>query len=256
MIKSIHIPIVLLIYFSFAVAHAETIRIATDDNKWYPYSYEENRVSMGMHIDIVSIALKNLGYNTTLTPLPWKRCLFSAQTGKYDAIISASYQLKRADYLHYPHDAATTAKSEFRITQVTYVIVTNSSTPYEYDGNVKSLPGPVMAPFGYSVADDLKAQGVIVFETAGDVNSFKILTSRNGCIVTLPEIADMMMQKPEYKGKLTISKKPFKSKSYFLAFSKKTTLSKNERSQIWNEIKTIRKNEDIRMALLKKYCLK
>ena len=233
---------------------AQTIKIAADQNMWYPFSFEENGVSKGLHIDIVTLALKNLGYLHIFHPLPWKRCLLETKYGKYDALISASYKPERAEFLYYPQDASSAVKSGYRITQVEYSIVTSIDNPYEFDGNVKSIPHPIRATLGYSVVDNLRKEGIFVMETPGDFNSFKmLLRDRTGCIVTLPEIANMLMRQPNYKRKFYISRKPFKSKSYFLVFSKKSLISKAKREKIWDEIKRIREDNELMGKILKKY---
>ncbi len=109
--RKISILILLGIFWCIGALQAQTIKIATDKNMWYPYSYEENGVSKGLHIDIVNQALENLGYSFVFTPLPWKRCLAMVERGKFDAIISASYKPKRAEYLYYPSDSFSAKKS-------------------------------------------------------------------------------------------------------------------------------------------------
>lgn len=247
--------ILLSIFLWTGILQAQTIKLATDENKWYPYSYEEKGVSMGLHIDIVTLALENLGYTPLLQPLPWKRCLASAKQGEYDAVISASYKPKRAGFLHYPPDASSAIKSDFRITQVEYSIVTNIDDSYEFDGNVKTLPHPIMAPLGYSVVDDLRKEGISVEEMACNVDGrFGLLQlSQKGCIVTPPQVANMIMTQPAFREKFYISRTPFKSKSYFLVFSKKSSISKIKQKTIWDEIKRIRENDELMKTLLKKY---
>ncbi len=237
------------------VLQAQTIKIATDENKWYPYSFEENGVSMGLHIDIVTMALVKLGYAHILRPLPWKRCLVSTKQGEYDAIIGASYKPKRAEFLNYPPDASSTKKSDYRITQVEYSIISNIDDAYEFDGNVKNLPHPIIAPLGYSVVEDIKKEGVLVDEMSCNVDCRYrfLLLRKKGCIITLPQVANMMMTQSRFEGKFYISITPFKSKPYFLVFSKKSSFSETQQKNIWNEIKEIRENVELMQKLYKKY---
>jgi polar amino acid transport system substrate-binding protein len=235
---------------------AQHIKIATDQNMWYPFSFEQNGVSKGLHIDIVNLALNNLGHTPTFDPLPWKRCLWITRYGEYDALVGASYKPERAEFLNYPSDASSNSKSEYRITQVEFSIITSIDNPYEFNGDVKSIPHPVRATLGYSVVDNLKKQGVFVIETPGDVNSFQMLQrDKKGCIITLPEIANMLMKQSGYQGSFHISNKPFKSKSYFLVFSKKSLVSKAQQKKIWKEIKKIREDNELMDELLRKYSI-
>jgi len=238
--KKLFMLILLSVFLWTGTLQAQAIKIAVDKNMWYPYTYVEDGTVKGLHIDIIKKALKILGYTPEFTPLPWKRCLRTTKNGKYDAVVSASYKSERAKYLYYPKGASSTKKSMYHITQVQYSVITNKHDSFEFDGDVKKLPNDVMAPLGYSIVDDLRKQGVIVVETSSDIDSFrKLLLAKKGCIVTLPQIANMLMQQSTYADKYYISKKNYKSKPYFIAFSKKTNISKEQREQIWNEIKTI-----------------
>lgn len=245
--------LMLLVILGTGALHAQTIRIVTDQNTWYPYSYEDKGASKGLHIDIVTQVLKNIGYSFSFRPLPWKRCLYWMETGKFDAVISASYQLKRVQYLYYP-EGATAKKAKYRITQVEYSIITCIDSPYQFNGDVKSLPTPVRAPRGYSVIDDLKKENIIVDEgTNTIINFMKLLRDRKGCVITLQQNAVMLMKRSDFNGKIRINTIPFKSKSYFMLFSKKSAISKLQRKKIWEEIKKIRENDALMKTLLEKY---
>ena len=246
--------VILLLPFMYTAVLAQTLKIATDENMWYPYSYMEEDESKGLHVDVVRLVLKNLGYSFSLTPLPWKRALALTKNGLYDAIISSSYNPDRATYLYYPHDANLVQKSVYRISQVEYSIVTYIDLPYEFDGNVGTLPYPVRGTLGYSVVDDLIKEGIAVDVAPGDIHSFKkLLRDQDGCIVTLRQIANMLVENPEFKGKIKTSKVPFKSKSYFLIFSKKSHIQLAERKKIWQEVRNIRDDVAVMEKLLEKY---
>ena len=96
----------------------KTISICSDANYWFPYTFNKNDVSKGLHVDLVKKALAKSGIVAVIEPLPWKRCLFSAKKGRYDAVISASYKQERAEYLYYPEDAILGGVSTQRLTQV------------------------------------------------------------------------------------------------------------------------------------------
>lgn len=249
----LYIILIFTIITVYGVAETQTINIVTDNNMWYPFSYEENNRSKGLHIDVVKMALENLGYNTALTPLPWKRALITAKNGEFDAVIGASYKAERTQYLNYPKDASLPGKSEYRITQVEYSIVTNIEDSYEYDGNVHTLPRPILAPVGYSIVDDIRDEGVPVVEVADINKRFKILLLRKGCIITLPQIVHMYMEQEEYSDKFHISEIPFKSKSYFLVFSKRSSISESSQQEIWEEIRRIREDSELMEKLYNKY---
>jgi polar amino acid transport system substrate-binding protein len=235
--------IFVLLVVPITVYGAEFINICTDSNYWYPYSYEENGVAKGTHIDIVTAALTSLGHQFKLTPLPWKRCLSGTGTGKYNALISASYQPGRAEYLIYPGGAATSKKSPWRIGQVKYVIVSNADDPYEYDGNLNSLPHPVRAPLGYSIVDDLEKESIEVKTSHSTLDNAKLLVrTKKGVLITPPENAMKLNEDTRFREKLKIHDVPIASKSYYFVFSKKNpNLKQDEIEGIWKKIRKLRK---------------
>ena len=236
------IILILSLFLSVSVSAAGKIAICSDNNFWYPFTLVKDGKSAGMHIDIIAKALSNLGYQAEFKPLPWKRCLSEAEQGGMEAVATASYKDQRAVFMYYPSDAATAKKSDQRVMQVEYVVVTMADNNYEFNGDVTSIPAPIRAPRGYSIVDDLKKQGVKVDDKAnGDENNIKkLIRGGTGSVVTIPEVVKVLSEKAEYKGKLKISAQPLKSKSYFLPISKASKLSTDEREKIWAEIAKVR----------------
>lgn len=231
------------------------VRICSDRGLWYPFMMTERGEAKGMHIDIIRMAMKNMDVKLEITPLPWSRCLRDAQKGRYDGVATASYKDERAEFLIYPPDAKTAVKSQFRVSQVEYVVVTMADNPYEYDGELKSIPQPVRTPKGYSIAEDLEKEGLFVSSTAlGDKQTLQnLLRDNKGSVVTIPNVIQHLSKTPAFSGKLKISKTPIKSKSYFLAFAKQSRLTVDEMNQIWSEIARIREDNAIMTEIAEKY---
>ena len=240
-------------WVSASGTEGKAISICSDANYWFPYTFDENGASRGLHVDLVTSALAKLGINAVIEPLPWKRCLFSAKKGHYDAVISASYKQGRAEYLYYPDDAALGGISTQRLTQVEYTILTLKSHAFDFDGDYSKIPEPVRVPLGYSIADDLSKKGLFVkTSTKGIYNSLRNLVNhKEGSIVTTKDIA-VLVVKDKSVG-LHVSSVPIKSKSYFIAFSKKTALMDSERVEIWNNIAALRDDETLMSTLLAPY---
>lgn len=221
---------------------ARAIDICTDQNYWYPFTYEESGQSKGIHIDVAAKALTNLGYKPNFTPLPWKRCLEASAMGKYTAVVSASYKPDRARYLAYPPDAALVQVSEWRITQVEYVVITLKNSNLQFRGDLRSLSRPVRAPLGYSIVDDLRNEGIDVL-TAPDIRTCmqQLIKSRRGTVITPPQNARRLNQNPRFSEKIKIHRQPIKTKSYFLVFPRKDQkLSPVQMQAVWNEIARLR----------------
>ncbi|MGI0115531.1 substrate-binding periplasmic protein [Zooshikella sp. RANM57] len=231
------------------------INICTDNNFWYPFTLVKEDIPAGIHIDIISKALNNLGYQPNFKALPWKRCLDQAKQGEFDAVATASYNEDRASFMYYPDDAASASKSSHRVMQVEYVVVTVTSNDYEFDGNLQSLPTPIRAPRGYSISEDLKKEGLNVDDKAsGDENNIKkLLRNNKGSVVTIPEVVNVLSKQSTYTGKLKISSKPIKSKSYFMPFSKASNIAREQQQAIWNEIAKVRDDTDFMSKIASKY---
>jgi len=207
MLKKI-VLFMLILGFSTGLADAKTIKIGTDMSNWYPFTFKEKGNSVGMHVDIVTTALTNLGHQPVFTPMAWKECLAKTGIGAYDALVSGSYKEKRALSLIYPPDAATAQKSKWRIMQVEYVLVTPAAHSYEFKGDVKTLPTPVRAPLGYSIVDDLRAKGLKVITNNTRRNLKSIDRLKQGCVITPPENAIRLLKELELEDRLKIHAKP------------------------------------------------
>jgi len=233
----------------------EPLKICTDLNFWYPFTYVKEGKSVGLQLDIISSAADKVGVSIEYTPLPWKRCLKEAEIGSYDGIAVASYKDTRAEFMFYPSDAGTVNRSAQRVMQVEYIVVTPTSNDYQYNGDVSTLPTPVRVPRGYSIADDLKKKGVEVDSGAsGDENNIKkMLRAGKGSLVTLPKVVEILGEKPAFKGKMKVSTQPLKSKSYFLAFSKKGRSEEGVRQKLWREIALVRDDVAFMQAASSKY---
>jgi polar amino acid transport system substrate-binding protein len=255
--------IILLSQFVFTNAHANrTITICADINYWYPFSFvNDSKQADGLHIDITREALRRLNLNTKYILRPWKRCLLSAELGEVDAIQSASYKTKRAEYLHYPDDAGQTTVSKWRLSQVEYFVITStlkrdgSAQTYEFAGNIKSLPRPVRAEFGYSIVGDLEKEGIKVATAHKTLALYRqLVNSKAGCVISLADIANILQEKEEFKGNLKVHDLPVKSKSYFLPFAKSSkTLTNQDHNDIWNMISSIRDDGSLIQDWLEKY---
>ncbi|MCP4106602.1 MAG: transporter substrate-binding domain-containing protein [Desulfobacteraceae bacterium] len=236
------------------VSHAKTINICTDMSTWYPFTYKEKGESRGMHVDIVAQALKNLGYKYKFFPVLWDRCLRMTAQGIYDSLVSGSYKAKRAENLYYPDDAPTTKKSKWRIMQVEYVLVTPIDDPYEFQGDIKTLPIPIRAPTGYSIVDDLRKKNIKVITGKTRKNLRSVTRMKKGGVISTPSNARMLIKKHGYQTRLKIHDIPIKSKSYYMLFSKRSAnLSKDEMVNIWNEIARLRDNEEFMLKVQTKY---
>jgi polar amino acid transport system substrate-binding protein len=234
----------LTLAFTSEVYAEKNISICTDNNFWAPYSFEEYGISAGIHVEMVKLALKNLSYDVTMTPLPWKRCQHMVKLGDLDALVSFSYKKKRAAHFYYPQDAATTKKSAGRITTAEYVIIAHTDSSFEWNGDDSTLPEPIRLPMGYGTVERLRKKNKHVVTSLRFKNLFAQLNrDKDGIVISMRLTADKFINSKEYLGKLKILPKPYKSRSYFIGISKKGRISLDESKKIWAEIAKIREDK-------------
>lgn len=243
------------ICFAEGVSSNNVIKVCLDESEWYPFTLVKSGKATGIHIDIITKALSNLGYVVEYRPMPWKRCLAEASQGRIDGVATASYKDERAEFLYFPADADTAKQSEYRVMQVEYVVVTTAQENYRFEGDIKTIPQPVRAPRGYSIVSDLSKQGLKVDDNAAsdEINIRKLLRERRGSVVVIPELVRKLSQLPEYQNKITISDVYWKSKSYFFPIAKHSVLSERQRRRIWSEIRKIREDAPFMATVSEKY---
>ncbi|MBA4368498.1 MAG: hypothetical protein C0403_12775 [Desulfobacterium sp.] len=228
----------LSLLFAFPIfSHADLIKLGCDYRYWYPFTYEEKGKAKGMHVDIVRKALESLGYQIEIVSLPRKRCIISAQNGEIDGIISIAFHPELTKFLEFPQDVTQIKESSGRIMQIDHVVVTYIDNPYEFKGDIRSLPIPVRIPRGESLVADLGKIGLKVEEANSDKQNFgKLIRDKIGVVITSSMIAENMDLDPAFKGKFKINPTTLASESYHLAFSAKTRLTAAEKTYIWREI--------------------
>lgn len=238
----------LLIVLLPSYAKADPLKLCTSDINWYPYTYMEGNKLKGLYIDMLNSVEKSSKTDFQITALPWKRCLALATKGKFDGVLGISFLKERAEYIDYPPDVEYLNISDFRLSQVTYVAVGMKAARKRYDGTPGSLPEPVRVPLGFSIGVELKQKGVDVDDGAysDEINIKKLIKHRSGSVVLTKKIASLYAHQ---NNDLIIYEQPLKTKSYFLAFSKKTHLSDSEKQQIWQAIKSVRENTKLMVTL-------
>ena len=228
-----------------------------DQNSWYPYIFESQGKFVGILMQMTQDALNRSGIKTELSPLPWDRCLKeNAAKGISDLVIGVSYKAERAEFLEYPpktESESTACSSEFKMICAAYVVVTSHDEKVEYAGNNKLIPTPVRAPQGYSITKDLESEGIKVDVSKNDiVNLRKLLRDKTGSVVMIAPQAELFAKESEFKGKIKIHKKPMTSKSYYLAFSKKSSLKPEEKSKIWKNLQILAADSAYMEKIVKK----
>jgi len=243
----------LLFFILSATSYAQdTLKLCVADSTWFPFVIIKKEAISGVYVDILTKASGPLGYKLKFDAIPWKRCLHLTKAGQFDGIAGVSFQQSRAEYLSYPKNTHTSRNSKYQLSQVDYVIVTHSDTKFSFSGDAQQLPTPIRSPLGFSIGIELEALGLEVDNAAlnDEANLKKLLRDQDGSVILIREMAHLLLKNnPE----LHIHPRPLKSKSYFLAFSKKTNLSQDEKMKLWRKIESVRKDKKYISKILERY---
>ncbi len=244
----------LIVFGLTNISEAKILNFSIVERSWYPFSYVEDGIIKGMHVDIVKKALDDLGYGVDIKVLPSKRGVRYAKSGEIDGVISIAYSPEMSLVFDFPQDSGAVNESKWRIMQVDHIILTHKDIDYEYSGNIKTIPGPVRIPIGEAFATNLRKAGHVVYETRTDMQNFMMLIRDGfGSVITTSVVAERLFISPEFKGVFNIQAVPFVSQSYHLGFSKKTPLTKDEKQKIWEEIARLRDDYVYMLQLFAQY---
>lgn len=237
-----------------APASDEHLRLNCSERYWYPFLYAQDDQARGILYDIVSKALENLKIKVLVKPVPFRRAMVNVREGSVDGVVAVGYQRDMMQDLDYPPDADKDLESPWRIMQVDHVVVSYAENSYEFEGALKTLPAPVRLLQDAPMIDDLCRMGIEAQEVRDDVQNFlKLMRDKNGVIITTSVTAEMMNRDSRFKGKIKIHATPVASHSYYLAFSKKSRLSSEEKMRIWKEIKRWRDDYIFMLQVFSKY---
>jgi len=217
---------------------AESIVISVESREFYPFFFVEKETPKGILLDMVRDGLTPLGIEAKFKPLPLKRGLKMVEKGLIDAIIAPRV---KNDKFVLPDDAFEKDISSQRILQVDSVVVTYKSD-YEFLGDIKTLPTPIRITLGDPIESLFQGQKLPVDDAAsGAHNIKKLMRDKKGCVITTSLKAMTWLENPKYQNNMDVSTEPVVSRSYFLIFSKKSSLGQEKMKQVWNEIS---KNRD------------
>ena len=237
--ECIRIVVVLAIVLSGirpAASANQSLNLCYPERYWYPFLYTQDGAHKGLLHDIVRKACENLEIPLLIQTVPIRRAIHYAQAGNTDGVI-VGFRDAWTQTLDYPPGVGDEKESPWRIMQVDEVVVSFAEDSYEFEGDLKTLPLPVRVLRDAPIIDELRRAGKSVEEVKEDVQNFlKLLRDKEGVIITSTVIAEMMARDPRFSERIKIHATPVASDSYYLAFSKKSSLSAEEKQRIWEEI--------------------
>lgn len=210
--------------------------VCLDQADWEPYILFRDGQAAGTHVALMRSAAADVGVTLEFRAAPWVRCLLQAELGEVDAIASLVFNGARGELFEFPPEASR-SPSPYAIDEIDDVVVTLRDGGYEFDGDLASLPAPVRVPRGWAIGPFLSQQGVTVDDGAPTdrANLLKLLRDRRGTVVATRQSAERELASKTF-ATLSISQRPIRTLSYFVAFSRRSENAVPVRQAFWQAL--------------------
>lgn len=145
---------------------ARTLILLTE--LWPPYVMrDDNGKLMGADLELAQIVLAQLGYQTKIRALPWKRVLQQARMGNCDAVVDIFNTPERQNWLHFPEEPLSRSGE---------VLFYPLARPIRFErlADLKGLRIGIQAGYAYSQSF-LADTGVVRVAMTGEGNTVKQL---------------------------------------------------------------------------------
>jgi len=160
------------------VDEMKTVRIVS--STWEPYEYEEDGVAKGIGVDVTVEVFKRMGYEATVTFVPFKRALDMIQSGEADMLTDVNKNDEREVY-------GIFIEEPILMSYTNLFVKTDSGI--EYDGDIFDLDDYTFGiNRGYTHGkefDDAAAGNLLIVEEAEDTpqNLEKLVNNRIDILV-------------------------------------------------------------------------
>jgi hypothetical protein len=238
----------IIVTTSVAIAREprKKVRVCVGDEYWYPFSYVEDGVLKGVHLDLATMALNAAGFEPEFTAMPWARCAdHESKNGTMDVPLSAGWREDRTAYLIYPPGAETDGpkcRSKYALMCNGHVVVVPAVSKFKFDGDLAKVPQPIRIVHGYTQVKEYQARGVQVDTGPNDESNLrKMLRDGTGSVLILIQSAQQFSATPELKNKFRIIENYADSGDSFMPFSKKGSVTESDANRVWEEIAKLRK---------------
>lgn len=217
----------------------ETVRVCTNQE-----STGTTTMRLAMHL-MTQVRMQFPAIIFEYTALPWKRCLFKAEQGEFDAVLTASFLPERAKRLVYPHNADGSLNANKRMFNLGMAMIRRAGSSVTWDGEqFVNLDGPAGVQLGYSIGEYLRTHHVEVDDGSPTVVSGlrKLSVGRIGVFVFNPFNLDAEINDASYASRLELVTNPLvQKKPYFLIFSNQyNTAQPDMPPKIWGALELAR----------------
>lgn len=179
---------------------------------WPPYVYDENGEVKGFDYEVMMAVFERMGKKVNFKFFPWKRCIAMIKARTAVAILDASENKERLEYMIFPGEKLSDSNSVL-------FYVKGKQRPVR---TLKDLTGKTVGisrGYSYSEAFDnatnFKKEAVDTFEQ----NAEKLINGRVDYFIYNRSVALFKIKGSKYDGKIVYVKKPITFGENHLAFS-------------------------------------
>jgi polar amino acid transport system substrate-binding protein len=232
-------------------AQVPVITLACEDKMDFPNvlgnSPEVDWKKPGASIEFVKQMAEELGLKVVIKRLPWKRALeLELKGGTIDGLFPVSYRKERERFGVLPMKDGKADDSRSMLVSA-YCFYKLKTSPLEWDGKaLKHLEGPIGAPRGYSIVEDLKQLGYQVQESDDARKDLRrVAQGWLGAVAALEAAEDhILAASPEFSSAVIKMQPPISRKHYFLMLSHQFVSKYPVLAQrLWDKSREMREKE-------------
>ncbi|KAB8030706.1 hypothetical protein GCL57_06955 [Fluviispira multicolorata] len=224
--------------------------------------------TFGVWIDIINEALLRMksesdkyDFSLSVTGIPITKCQSELTKGKYDVMITTSYNKRRASLFYFPPESEKESKpcsSPFKFACNGFVVISpkkvnKQENQYVFNGKIENLPDLVFIDKGRAIIGDLEEKGIIPEVSEKNEVSINRMLQEGGVAITSVHSGITLAQDPKYSDKITLQKIPLTITSYYIPFSKKTKFTEEERIAFWKSVASVSNDKAFLNKVNRKY---
>lgn len=191
--------LVFALVHQIAFAQTITLRFAYEVEEVFPYymgSGEATPAAPGVTPDMLRLLENEIpGLRVALQRMPWKRCLVQLTDGEIDAVVG-SFKAERLQAGVYPMKGGQPDPALALDVRAIYLYKTGDSALSWNGQQLTGLTGPIGAPLGYAIVDDLQKMGASVAQSRSSATDFqKLALGRLAGVAAFERVGDFHMRK-------------------------------------------------------------
>ncbi|WP_186646626.1 hypothetical protein [Fluviispira vulneris] len=259
---------IFLIFPSNLFAQNKIIKACSDNRGEYPNINFVKGKTFGVWVDIINEALVRLksenekyNYSLSITGIPITKCQSELIKGKYDIMLTSSYNKRRSSFFYFPPGSEKENKpcsSPFKFACNGFVVISpkkinNEENKYVFNGKIDHLPDLVFIDKGRTIMGDLEEKGIVPEVSEKIEVSINRMLKEGGVAITSVHTGITLLQDAKYSDKIILQKIPLNITSYYIPFSKKSKFTEDERLLFWKSITAVSKDKNFLAKINNQY---